>query len=286
LDNVDSKIEEIAKSVQIYSKNSMNELLQDFELLFESVEFEGIVYTWYYANRLCRLSGLLSRKRIKHCLLYAKQESIKYIEPLYSSVQIIIPDISIDMDLVVIDETLTNDDIIIPQIDLSYYDVLALDRMGSIFLPLVGVFSSGLYTLNHTIKNSFIYHGSIGGMKSIAASISIAGAGVLLFLAFYDIKGRLQRKIKEKISVEYGQSRFIEDSAEDVAMKTRKVLRSSLWALQSQYTTCYAKNSTLLESLKHKHTLVQKNLDVCMEILDQVTALERNLEDVILDLEF
>ena len=41
-----------------------------------------------------------------------------------------------------------------------------------------------------------------------------------------------------------------------------------------------------MESLKHKHTLVQKNLDVCMEILNQVTALERSLEDVILDLEF
>lgn len=281
LDSLDSQIEEIAKLELLYTKNSLQELIQDFELLFEAVEYEGWLYIWYYADRLRGLSGRLSKNRILHCLDHAKQSCLKYVEPVYSSSSHLIPGISIgSLDSIVIDETLTNTDLGIPEIDLKYSDILPLDQAGSLLVPFIGLCSTGLYTF----RNSIFQHGILRSPKSVLMYTLMAGIGSFLFLAFHDVKGRLQRTIKSRISIEYSQSRFIEDTAENIAVKTRKVLRTSLWNIQAQYTTYYAKNSSLLESLKQKHTQIERDLNQFDDFISEVSSLEKRLEDVILDI--
>jgi hypothetical protein len=208
---------------------------------------------------------------------------LKCIEPIYLTSGHLIPELSLQVDKVEIEECLGMD-LEIPKIKLTYYDILAVEQVQAVFLPVLGVCTAGMYALKDNLLKSLtvfpVYSGILRNAKAVVITSSIAGVGAFLFLALNDVKGRLQKRIKEKISLEYSKSKFIDDTAENIAMKTRKVLRTCLWNLQSPYSILYSQNASLLESLKKKHTQAQKDFDACQEFLAKISELQDKLDQV------
>ena len=106
--------------------------------------------------------------------------------------------------------------------------------------------------------------------------------GVLVY-NLSDLKTTIQRKVLKKVAFEFQTSSFAETVAEDMASRTRKGLRTSLWQFQSMFQESFYDSERTQRELKNSLFEMDKILEFYRSVEQKTRVLRDALEQVKID---
>ena len=110
------------------------------------------------------------------------------------------------------------------------------------------------------------------------------GKGIgLLFYAVTDLKSTIQKKVFCKVTYEFKATSFIERQSEDIAARTRKALRGSLWDLQSQFQIAFYEGERARKDLEDQDMRLQEVWKYYRDLQNKAIVLEDTLKDIDLE---